>query len=304
MKTVGGILISAFLFTCHAGCCVLEGTLVDTPSGRVAVESLRIGQEVVCSSPSGEHRIGRVTGIKKATAFSYLEFQFEGSEQRLGVTSSHPLATENGWVSAAAVEVGDTVRTRTGMSRVVEVATHLKTARVYDISISPYPNFFANGILVHNKSRTAPAKAEDLPGVWIGYLYHHWGTMYRLELQADGTGVLACINQTDPRHLHIYRITEWSLNRGKLGFVLSQIDPGIHAVPLKLEGRAPWSGRLDLEIREQVASGTWKRFSGLKMEPLDGFLQDLHRQQDDADELAARTARFKSDGVWESPCQR
>ena len=166
-----GALVGTVLVASQSGCifCMLEGTLVNTPSGPVAVEDLRPGQAVVCVSPSGEHEIGRVAGKKKATALLYLDIRLEGTGQRLSVTPQHPLATEDAWVSANRIKVGDFVRTQSGLTEVTEVTTRFRSATVYDISVSPYANFFANGVLVHNKSTPAPATAEDLPGVWIGH---------------------------------------------------------------------------------------------------------------------------------------
>ena len=47
--------------------------------------------------------------------------------------------------------MGEEVRTDSGPRLVVAVAPVVRRTRVYDISVFPNANYFANGILVHNK---------------------------------------------------------------------------------------------------------------------------------------------------------
>ena len=128
--------------------CVLEGTLVDTPSGPVAVEQLRIGDAVWTRSPDGDVRRGFVVAMRRGRAVRY---------RSLLVTGSHPIATAPGvFATAGTLEAGAEVESRAGRLRLTSVEAGYGLANVYDISVEPGQTFFAGGVLVHNKSIAPP----------------------------------------------------------------------------------------------------------------------------------------------------
>jgi len=131
--------------------CLVAGTRVDTPSGPRLVESLHVGDAVWSQAPDGSLQLGTVTAVYPARASSYLEL-IGADGRRLRVTAAHPLATARGWVEAGRLRVGDRLQTRAGATPLESITPVFGVSvAVYDLSVSPYPNFFAAGIRVHNK---------------------------------------------------------------------------------------------------------------------------------------------------------
>jgi hypothetical protein len=150
--TGGALLVLAVVLAPNLVECVVAGTLVATPSGERPIESLRVGDEVVCMGPTGQLVTGRVKTTYPARVEEHLELVF-GDRRRLGVTASHPVATAGGeWVLAGDLRPGQRVRTREGVVSLVRVEEQ-EAATVYDLTVTPYANFFAGGVLVHNKRR-------------------------------------------------------------------------------------------------------------------------------------------------------
>lgn len=295
---------TAVISASQAGCrfCLLEGTLVTTPDGPMPIEQLSVDAEVICISSSGQEVVGKVVSRRDAVTNAYLEFVLEGHDENLRITDAQPVATIDAWCAARRIKVGDVLQTRSGLRRVAAIRRHTGYARVHEIGVVPHSNFFANGVLVHNKSVPTPATHEDIVGVWIGWLYHHWGTMYRLDLRPDGTGFCACANSTEPGHWHMYQISRWTLHDGKLKCALRQVEPRMHHVPLKLEGRA-YPSQLTLDVNEEVSPGKWERYRGLRMEREADFAAELQRRLRCVGQLRQRMAEYYSGGMWDSPCQ-
>lgn len=130
--------------------CVAEGTLVATPSGPRAIETLREGDAVVSYDIDRQHVIpSRVAEIHVSSANATL--RFEGG---LRATVDHPLYADGAWVEAGHVTPSmllltpDGSRVRAGRPLRIE-----GPVTVYDLTIDGPANFFAGGRLVHNKSR-------------------------------------------------------------------------------------------------------------------------------------------------------
>lgn len=144
LAVVGGIL---FLSIPQ---CVVAGTPVATPDGARPIEALQVGDPVWCQAPDGERVAGRVTWTGAASASSHLLLRFaDGSELR--VTDQHPLATPEGWSPAGELGLGARVLGEEGPLTLSAVERVAGRVRVHDLSVSPYANFFAGGVLVHNK---------------------------------------------------------------------------------------------------------------------------------------------------------
>lgn len=130
--------------------CLVEGTRVDTPTGSCPVESLATGDEVWSLSPDGRLASGRVVRVERAWTMGYLEITAEGHILR--VTKTHPIATPHGWVEAGRLRPGDAIVTRNGARSIDSIRSQWRPAKVYDLEIEPHSNFFAESVLVHNKS--------------------------------------------------------------------------------------------------------------------------------------------------------
>ena len=130
--------------------CIVEGTPIDTPSGSCKIEDLRVGDEVWTRAPSGELQVGRVRAVH--SAWSMAQRMIVLSDGRtLHATALHPVATETGWKLTGQLEAGESVWSRDGWRTIASVTHTGRLVRVFNLEVEPNPNFFANGVLVHNK---------------------------------------------------------------------------------------------------------------------------------------------------------
>lgn len=146
-------LIGHFVYTSvFATNCVLEGTPIDTPDGLRPIEALHVGASVWTLGADGRRESGRVSAVHPSRARSWLEIAIEGGYV-LQVTARHPIRVAEGWKEAGELRAGEEVVTLEGLRKVKAPRVREGDVRVFDLEIDPNPNFYAAGVLVHNKSR-------------------------------------------------------------------------------------------------------------------------------------------------------
>jgi hypothetical protein len=130
--------------------CVAAETPIATPFGPRAVETLRVGDAVWSWDRRRAVRVAaRIASIETAVAEETLLFR-----DSLRVTPEHPLLASGAWIPAAQVEASASLRHFDGSFVPAGVPETIAGAvRVYDLEIDGPANFFAGGVLVHNKSR-------------------------------------------------------------------------------------------------------------------------------------------------------
>ena len=133
------------------GSCILEGTLIDTPSGSREIESLTIGDGVWTRAPDGSREVGSVAEVFEARVDRYLEISLADGGV-LEVTALHPIAVRDGWREAGDLVPGDLLRGREGWREITAISERLERVTVFDLQVEPNPNFYAAGVLVHNKT--------------------------------------------------------------------------------------------------------------------------------------------------------
>ena len=144
--------------------CIVEGTPIDTPSGSCKIEDLKEGDPVWTRAPSGDLQVGRVKAVH--TTWSMAQHRIVLSDGRtLHVTALHPVATETGWKPAGQLEAGESLWSRDGWTTVAALTRTGGLVSVFDLEVEPNPNFFANGVLVHNKSRSYNPEASAISAV-------------------------------------------------------------------------------------------------------------------------------------------
>ena len=144
-------IVFIVVFAPRQSICIVEGTQIDTPAGKTPVESLALGDRVISKGPNGQLKEGKVVAIRRAVAKQWLRFRFEDGRE-LRVTGEHPISWNSGWRLAKAFSKGDSVETRSGQLEIAAIAIERGTVSVYDLTVEPHANFFAGGVLVHNKS--------------------------------------------------------------------------------------------------------------------------------------------------------
>ena len=135
--------------------CIAEGQLVTTKRGKIPIESVVVGDEVVT-----RNGWRRVYGSHK-TSNSEALLEVCSINNSLLVTSSHEIFTCNrGFVSVGNLTIDDVLLVENGnhlldtallvQSPVVCIKDTGKRAAVFDLSVEHDPEFVVSGILVHN----------------------------------------------------------------------------------------------------------------------------------------------------------
>lgn len=140
------------------GSCFVAGTLVATPDGDVPIERLKIGHEVYCYDIENQRITrGTVSATMRHPRRQYLTLvRADGS--RLQVTKEHPIYdTERRRFVAAeqALGIAPLLRTATGAepTSLLAIGNETGSADVFNITVTSQHNYFAGGLLVHNKPR-------------------------------------------------------------------------------------------------------------------------------------------------------
>ena len=148
--------VFANLPACETNSCFAAGTLIATPGGSVAIEELAVG-DVVWSYDLGRGvRVpARVTRTFEAEDRALQRLRL-GDGQELLVTSEHPFYVDGDWVEAgeltAGVELFHQEAGELHAVELVELTPSMIRGTVYNIEVEGHHNFFAGGVLVHNKS--------------------------------------------------------------------------------------------------------------------------------------------------------
>jgi hypothetical protein len=161
----------------------VAGTLIDTPSGPVAIEDLLVGDVVFSYSLERRKLVARrISAILRSTA---RETRMISAGKRIiaGVTPEHPFydVARGTYRAVREFVAGDVVATLSseGLNQnIIEKVSAKEMAspsiRVFNLTIAGVEaNYFAEGILVHNKSPElrpqppCPADAVEVSPYWI-----------------------------------------------------------------------------------------------------------------------------------------
>lgn len=139
------------------GVCFAAGTLVDTPSGKVAIEDLKVGEEVTARDVErGENTICRIT--KTMSHLSDHRVTIVVGDEVIETTEEHPFwhyAKEGArWSKAGDLVPGDVLSNIVGLRpKVRQTGFFNVTTQVFNIEVAGDHTYFVgnSGILVHNK---------------------------------------------------------------------------------------------------------------------------------------------------------
>lgn len=184
-------ILSVVAWLSMAGCqswvsCLAQGTLIWTERGPLPIEEIRVGDMVWTRSNDASMELGQVVHLRSAVSRQTIEFTLS-DERKLRTTASHPIFVDGKWKAAGTISVGEQFSGSDRSLAVKKLTRIHESIRVFDLTVAPNANFFANGVLVHNKTIWVPPTTEDLAGLWIGQSTYG-GSRYLMELNADGTG--------------------------------------------------------------------------------------------------------------------
>ena len=135
------------------GFCVARGTTIATPSGDLAVQDLCAGQQVWAFDVEGEKLvIANVLAVLTSQTDQTLVIN-----DQLRLTRDHPVfvgrPSAGQWKRAADLRQGDTLLTDSRRPlQVKKLRSVGGEVEVFDVAVDGPHNFFAGGLLVHNKS--------------------------------------------------------------------------------------------------------------------------------------------------------
>ena len=140
--------------------CFAAGTPIATPTGDVAIEDLRVGQAVYAyDTATGRVVSSSVTRLWRHVDRPYGTLQL-GSGSPLHVTDNHPVyrVNDGSYVAAGQLAVGDTLmylelsQSPKPLALPTSWEPVSRRGTVYNITVAGHHNYFAAGVLVHNKS--------------------------------------------------------------------------------------------------------------------------------------------------------
>jgi hypothetical protein len=141
------------------GLCFPAGTPVRTRHGRVPIEKIKVGDEVLSRNmSSGKLEYKKVIGLTKPHLDKLLDLRVEGEGQSLRPTPNHPFWVKRGdkaadWMKAGEMQIGDLVLTDDGKWNKVTATVPLDGQQtVYNFEVADDHDYFVGttGLLVHN----------------------------------------------------------------------------------------------------------------------------------------------------------
>lgn len=137
--------------------------------GSKNIEEVVIGDTVVSQDEWGRRASSTVTELIQPVSDNMCKIEFEDGD-KLEVTKSHPLMTDEGWkaidvgavakeresVPVTKLEVGDRMVKVDGTNPVVsEIACWDEQVQTYNLTVDNDHTYFAGGYLAHNKGELA-----------------------------------------------------------------------------------------------------------------------------------------------------
>jgi len=140
----------------------------------------------------------------------------------------------------------------------------------------------------HSSSATtkmSPPKAQDVAGVWIGGTVGSELEFLRLELDAEGKGVLT-LSELPDTPVMAYQVQATRLKEFEVSFDLTPVDS--RSEPISLRGKFLYSRML---LTLSGVTLTWKRDIYLRNQ--EGFMKRLRAAENRAKEIPRVSSRRK-----------
>lgn len=127
--------------------CIVRGTVIHTPSGPRPVEQIRVGDKVWGFDTNRKEPV--VTKVLVADPVKLTDTVKLGD---LHLTADHPIYVQGQWKPVGRIKPDDLLLS---LNLTEQPAGHLEVVPGevygYEITVEPPENYFAGGVLVHNK---------------------------------------------------------------------------------------------------------------------------------------------------------
>lgn len=206
------LAVLLLLPACRGGrsSCVSLYSAISTPGGETRASEIETGDLVTTLRPDGSLGIGRVTGVRLGTSSTLLTITLSDGRV-LRVTPDHPVGLAGSeFLAAGRLREGASVRTGDADATVVSIERNRGDYRVVDFTVEPDANFYANGVLVHNKLQITPPPKPTMPGRYVSV-----GTGTMIELTETGGRLVLpkpAGNSRLPDGDSVWEIGPWTLD--------------------------------------------------------------------------------------------
>lgn len=148
--------------------CFASGAMVDIPSGKKAIEELRIGDVVYAYDEAAQAVTERpVVALIRSTRSDLV--RVTTSRGQYVCSPNHPWLTREGWTHAGQLRAGDALVTMSGESAVIAVEPAAGTIRIYNITVDVDHTYFVDGQATHNaKFKAAGGNVRAGEAVVVG----------------------------------------------------------------------------------------------------------------------------------------
>lgn len=152
-------------------CCFTAGTLIDTPSGQRAIETLKVGDLVISRDPqTGKTAAKPIVSVTPAherriwaVTVSYRDDEGHWHDERYEATDDHPWRTaDDQWVVTGSLKSGQLLAREDGTAVVAEVVDTGSTKLTYNLEVADFHTYFVGKAetWVHNSCPT-PGQARQ-----------------------------------------------------------------------------------------------------------------------------------------------
>ncbi|WP_062060390.1 polymorphic toxin-type HINT domain-containing protein [Aquimarina longa] len=133
--------------------CFIEGTYVTTKTGKVKIEQIAVGDEVLAfNSEKGKNEYQKVTNTVVNKVDYILKLKFHNEE--ITTTDIHPFYVDGNWILAEKLQIGTMVTTAKGRLKKILSIERIEQINtiVYNLEVNDLHNFYVgeDGVLVHN----------------------------------------------------------------------------------------------------------------------------------------------------------
>ena len=135
----------------YPGACFSAGTLITTENGEVAIEDIKVDDMVkTYNEKTKEIEIARVDEL-----FVHEEcgdgLIINGN---INTTTNHPFYIDGKWVEGKDLKLGDELLNLDGSKQVItSMELNSESQTVYNFEVPGNHNYYAEGVLVHNKQK-------------------------------------------------------------------------------------------------------------------------------------------------------
>ena len=133
--------------------CFLADTPINMADGSVKnIQNVNVGDEVISFDESTK----KLASAKVSEVFHHVGDDMSESyliiNDNIRITSNHPLYINGKWEQAGNAEIGDNLLGINGMPVAIQsIETVNEKVQTYNLEVDIYHNYFAEGILAHNK---------------------------------------------------------------------------------------------------------------------------------------------------------